>query len=225
MLLGARKKQTRRAGVIVGRLALAGLALCLCVPPASAQAPAPALAVPASPGEVESAAESLYMHALAAKADARAAHGSAAARRAGNDLLRKLVADYPQSAVADDAALRVIEDGFCLTDAGYPDCTALAIRGYEAFLDAYPYSDRRTYVLKRLATNYLDLSFRFEQDQPWQSPEKSERCLGRALQLAELLAQGPEPEAAFGRELAAHIRSSGKAFSIIPGNLNNLPEE
>ena len=160
----------------------------------------------------------MHQRVLAAKSDARSRQGEAAARKAGNDDLRRLVAEYPNTGVADDATLRLIEDGFCLTDAGYPDCNAFAIRGYEAFLAAYPYTDRKSYVLKRMAANYLDLSFRYEEDRPWQSAEKAELCLGRALQLAELPAR-PGPEAAFGRDLAARIRSSGRAFSIVPGDL------
>lgn len=214
----ARTTPARKQADITFRLSLVGLAFLLCVSTARGQSPNPTPVVaPPPPGAADSAAAALYQRALAARAQARAHNNEAAARKAGVEDLQRLLSEYPNSSSADDAALMLIEDGFCLTDAGFPDCLALTIRGYEAFLAAYPNSDRRPQALKLLAAHYLDLSFRYEQAKPWQSAEKAELCLGRALQLAELLAAGAGPEAAFGRELAGRIRASGKAFSIVPG--------
>jgi len=216
MLGAAGRKPASRGWGIGGRLFLAGLALAFCSP-ALGQSPAPAAAHAAIPAP--GATDQLFTLALAT-ADAGGRGGKRnAAHRAGIEQLRQLLRDHPQNGNAHLAALAVIEDGRCETDAGYPDCAAWAIRNYELFLQAYPYSSRRSYVLKQLATNYLDLSFRFEEDKPWQSAEKAELCLGRALQFAELLAARPDPEAAFGRDMAGRIRTSGKAFSIVPGNL------
>jgi len=211
-MTGAARRWWIAAPITVIAMALLAMALSRAwaqapaAPPAPVSAPAPA------------ADEELYRRALALQAAARVRGDEARARKAGSDLLRRLAAEHPGSARVDDAALLLIEDGFCLTDAGYPECVGFAIEGYEAFLRAYPYSDRRSRVLRQLVERYLELSSRYEQERPWNSPERAELCRGRALEIAERLAANPElADSAWARATAAGIRNSGKPFSIVPG--------
>jgi hypothetical protein len=143
-----------------------------------------------------------------------------ALRRAGGDYFQRAVAEFPDSPWAGDAALQLLADGDCLTDAGFPDCTMFRIKGYEQWLSTYAKSPRRFGAIKLAAESYLELAGRYEQDRPWHSPLRAELCRGRALELSAMIAaEGPRSEEAlWAGPFIAAIKASGKPFSIVPAS-------
>jgi hypothetical protein len=164
------------------------------------------------------AAYPLYRVAELRKAQAERRGGEMARRKAGEEQLRQLIAEHSASPLTDNAALVLVEDGFCLADVGYPECIAWTIKGYEGWLKAYPYSDQKPRVLKTLAERYLILADRLDQPKPWHSPERAELCRGRALELAQAVAEtDPDSElSAWAEGFIARIRFSGQPFSTVP---------
>lgn len=138
--------------------------------------------------------------------------------RAGKYFLERIVRDHAGSPWEDDAALMLIQQGFCLVDAGYPECVEWEIRGYEQWLKDYPLSDRTPEVMLELARDYLELAKRLERDGPWNSPVKAELCRGRAFQLAHLVEKKypGSGHAETAARLAGSIRDSGRPYSIVP---------
>ena len=116
------------------------------------------------------------------------------------------------------ASLIALESGFCVHDAGYPDCLALEIRGYEKWLSQHPRSRLRPAILIKLAETYLELAGRLEQPAPWHHSARAELLRGRALEIAELvLAETNDPESIrWAREFISAIKNSGAAYSSVP---------
>ena len=120
----------------------------------------------------------------------------------------KLLRQYPQSAVADDAALLLLEDGFCYEWGEYPDCLAFEIRQYENFSKTYPFSDRRAYVLLEMARRYQVMAERYSEAAPWQNLARAELCGDMAQALwRELIAAYPG---------AAEAEDARKRLDAIP---------
>jgi hypothetical protein len=119
-----------------------------------------------------------------------------------------LLQHYPQSELADEAGLWLLEDGFCWQGGAYPDCAAFEIEQYEKYLQAYPFSTERPRVLSEMARRYEVLAERFQEPAPWHKPARSELCATMAQSLRqELIQRYPgSPEA----------RESQKALDQIP---------
>jgi hypothetical protein len=149
---------------------------------------------------------------------AREKEGELAVRRAGRYYLRRAVSEFPDNVWAGEAALQLLEDGRCLTDAGYPDCAVFLLKGYEEWLSKYSESSRRFEVLKKAAENYMVLAQKYEEDRPWQSAMRSELCRGRALELAQVVVEdGPaSPQSGWADQFIRQVKSSGQRFSILP---------
>ncbi len=88
----------------------------------------------------------------------------------------RLLAECPESPFVAAAALRILEDGFCGSWSGYPDCAKLEIERYEEFLQAYPESELKPYVLGQMSERYLALAGFYDQARPWGNPALVELC-------------------------------------------------
>lgn len=103
-------------------------------------------------------------------------------------LLEDLIRNHPGSPYADDAALLLLEDGLCHTDAGFPDCVMLAISKYESFLATFPASDKIPYALLKISESYLVLAELYGpcrsdktcNERPWENKARAELFLGQA---------------------------------------------
>jgi len=113
-----------------------------------------------------------------------------------------LLQHYPQSEPADDAKLKLVEDGFCWQRDQYPDCPVFEIKQYEQFLQAYPFSSQRPRVLSEMARRYQVLAERFQEPAPWHKPARAELCAAMAQSLwQELVQRYPgSPEARQARQ-------------------------
>lgn len=189
----------------------------------SARAVERELAVPARRSLEEKAAGILYQWG-----EQRARESEEQLRAAGrwrkNQLPRffwtELLRRYPQSGWSDDAALRILEDGFCYEWGEYPDCPAFEIRQYEQFLKEYPFSDRRAYVLSEMARRYEVLSRRYSEPAPWGNLARAELCGAMAQALWEELVEtypGTEAAAAARRNLESLPRAQKPRLPLAPG--------
>jgi hypothetical protein len=136
----------------------------------------------------------------------------------GRYFLERLVSEFKSGAWADDAALVLVEDGFCIVDEGYPECVAWRIKKYERWLGEYPYSDRRAQVLTEVAKLYLELAKRYDEPSAWTSAVTAELCRGRAMEVARKLASRHygRSEARWAVDFIGGIKSSGKPYSMAP---------
>lgn len=164
------------------------------------------------------AAEVLYRLAAFRKNSARSQAGEATARKAGQYFLSRATEEFRGSPWADAAELSLIEDGFCLDGAGFPDCTAWEIRGYEQWLKGHSASSQKPPVLKSLAGKYLALAGKFEEDKPWKNAIRGEICRGRALEIAKVIVKGhPGTEyAKWAKDFIRGIEDSEKPYSMVP---------
>ncbi len=171
-------------------------------------------------GDVEDAAsETLYRLALLRRSRARKEGvGEARLRKEGHYFLERLVSEGKGGSPADLGALMLVEDGFCLDGAGYPECKALEIEGYESWLERYPESANAPEVMKRMAERYLELADDFERPEPWRSEARAELCRGKAVVIARRLLKEYPGTTWFkwAEEFIAAVRESGVPFSIVP---------
>ena len=139
----------------------------------------------------------------------------------------ELLKRYPQSALADDVALLLLEDGFCYEWSEDPACPAFEIRQYETFLKSYPFSDRRAHVLLEMARRYRALSESYSEGAPWHNLARAELCgdMAQALwqELRDSYPGAPEAEEA-SKRLDAIPPEQRPAIPIPPGIFSSLPE-
>jgi len=139
------------------------------------------------------------------------------------ELLRR----YPQSALADDAALLFLEDGFCYEWGEDPACPAFEVRQYENFLETYPFSDRRAHVFLEMARRYQALAERYSEEAPWRHQARAELCGAMAQTLwRELIATypGTDEAQAASKSLDAIPPEQRPAIPIPPGVFGYLRE-
>ena len=129
-----------------------------------------------------------------------------------------LLQHYPQSRSADEAKLRLVEDGFCWKWDRYPDCPALEIMHYEQFLQAYPFSAERPRVLREMARRYQALTERYQEPAPWFNPARAELCAAMTQNLWQELIQGypGSPEAAEARKALDQLPAERKPAIAMP---------
>ena len=130
----------------------------------------------------------------------------------------ELIRRYPQSQWADDAALLLLEDGFCYQWGDYPDCPTFEILQYEKFLKEFPFSDQKPRALLEMARRYRVLAERYREPAPWSKPARAELCSAFAQSLwQELIENYPATaEAAEARTRLEQIPAAGRPAVPMP---------
>ncbi len=131
-------------------------------------------------------------------------------------MLERMLAESPGSAHAPAAALALVETRLCMTDARYPECDMHAIKSYEAWLEAYPYSELGGEVMVRRGRAYCELGDKLSSEGPWRSAERAELAFGmcRAIARRVLAEEDTGPHAQWARETIREMDESGRAYSM-----------
>ena len=169
-------------------------------------------------GGEDPGAEALYRLGMIRRNSSIPGMAGTELRDRGRYFLDRLVSEFKSGAWVDDAALVLVEDGFCIVDEGHPECVAWRIKGYERWLGEYPNSDRRAEVLTEVAQLYLELAKRYEEPSAWNSAVTAELCRGRAMEVARKLASRyyGSRDARWAVDFIRGIKSSGKPYSMAP---------
>jgi len=124
--------------------------------------------------------------------------------RHDKSLLVSYLRQWPRAGNSDQAFLMLIEDGFCATWAGYPDCGVIEISAYEQFLSAFPTSEMAEQVKYKMAEDYYQMAWLWTNGKGVHNERYADLFRAQCLTLCRELKDAKDPAvkaAAAGLEL------------------------
>jgi len=108
-------------------------------------------------------------------------------------LFTEFLKRWPASELAGEAALILLEDSFCATWAGFPDCGMLEAKGYEELLKRYPGSGLRDEIELKRATVYCQMAWLWQNGAGEKIDRWSDLFRSQSLEIARQLKPSPNP--------------------------------
>jgi len=109
-------------------------------------------------------------------------------------LFQEFLARWPDSSFAARAALILMEDGFCVTWAGFPDCGMIEVQGYEELLKHYPGSEMREEIELKRAKVYYQMAWLWQNGAGVKSDRWSDLFRSQSLEIVRRLKQSPNQQ-------------------------------
>jgi hypothetical protein len=117
---------------------------------------------------------------------------------------------YAKGKNSDRVFLLLLEDGFCSTWAGYPDCGAIEIKGYERFLENFPDSALKEEIELKMARDYFSMAWLWLNGKGERSEKWSDLFRAQSLEITRKLARSSNPQI---RQAASELEQKlGKDF-------------
>jgi len=124
---------------------------------------------------------------------ARSAQGKPERGHHDRSLFIEFLSRWPNSEFADQAHLLLLEDSFCVTWAGYPDCGLLEAAAYNRLLKKFPGGSMREEIELRRAAVYYEMARLWLKGEGAHSERWSDLCRAQSLEAALKLKSSSNP--------------------------------